>query len=514
MNKLYNLKLTLLVLALAFLGTNSFSQTEVVFDYSGSIETYTVPDGVTVLRITAEGAQGGNNGGVGAIMQGDFNVTPGEEISILVGQQGVTDGEVRSGGGGGSFVIAADDEPMIIAGGGGGRSWNGTGEMPLAPGIDANITENGNDGYSEGNGLEDGYLFRFGSGGTEGNGGGMTIGADGSPHAGNGGGFLTNGVNGDCGSGGASYLTGGAGGTGCLSAFGGFGGGGSGGNSGGGGGGGYSGGGGAYHNPTNGGGAGSFNAGANQNNNTGRTGNGLITILENPCDVLTTTVSSTDLCSADMLTLFAESSNGGVISWDNDVENGVEFQPNMVGEFTFTATSSHEDDCSFIVTILFRESPEYDLVVANEVFVDDGIIALELISGIFPFQYDWSNDGTGDFDDPQNLTGIGAGTYSVTVSHDNGCTRTKSATLTDVLSIEDQKEKSMLAIYPNPIKDIAVIAFNGAFQYEIINVLGETVINGKGFDQETLNMEILKEGNYFVRVSNENQVVTQKVTRL
>ena len=36
------------------------------FDYTGAIETYVVPAGVTELRITATGAQGGSNGGLGA----------------------------------------------------------------------------------------------------------------------------------------------------------------------------------------------------------------------------------------------------------------------------------------------------------------------------------------------------------------------------------------------------------------------------------------------------------------
>ena len=47
----------------------------------GSIETFTVPEGVTSITIEAWGAQGGgSNGGKGARMKGDFTVTPGPEL--------------------------------------------------------------------------------------------------------------------------------------------------------------------------------------------------------------------------------------------------------------------------------------------------------------------------------------------------------------------------------------------------------------------------------------------------
>lgn len=79
-----------------------------------------------VYRITCGGAEGHGNGGSwaggkGAIIRGDFNLTQGEVICIVVGQQGLSSG----GGGGGTFVYKeANNTVLIIAGGGGGGAHN------------------------------------------------------------------------------------------------------------------------------------------------------------------------------------------------------------------------------------------------------------------------------------------------------------------------------------------------------------------------------------------------------
>ncbi len=253
------------------------------FFYTGGIVNYTVPAGVTTLHMRAIGAQGGNNGGLGADMQGDFAVTPGDVLQILVGQQGLTNFttcyvHAGAGGGGGSFIVTSSNVPLLVAGGGGGNLCD------INAAIDASLSTTGNDGYSPA------YPNDYGVGGVGGN--GATNAPSGSgPHAGNGGGFLTDGQIAQCGGAGVSFLSGGAGGLGCggnPDINGGFGGGAGGGNAGGGGGGGYSGGGGSYHYPGNGGGGGSYNAGSNQVNalSTG-TGNGMVII---GTDNITTTL--------------------------------------------------------------------------------------------------------------------------------------------------------------------------------------------------------------------------------
>lgn len=90
-------------------------------------QAYTVPAGVTAVRVTATGAPGGTGapgptgpgvaGGLGAEVTGDLAVTPGEVLYVEVGGQG-TDGSSSGGG-----------LPGWNGGGLGGRSFGGDGSF-------------------------------------------------------------------------------------------------------------------------------------------------------------------------------------------------------------------------------------------------------------------------------------------------------------------------------------------------------------------------------------------------
>jgi hypothetical protein len=253
--------------------------TSVTFNYTGSTQTWQVPDNVTFIRIQAYGAQGGGNngteGGLGAYMSGEFMVTPGQQLLILAGGQGESgDGLSQyAGGGGGSFVTDYSFNPWVIAGGGGGSNGGPT-----------NSNMHGATGTSGKNGYSPNSPTNYGVGGSGGS--GATNALLGFACGGNGGGLYSAGAEPLCAipgtpTSGDSFDNGGAGGTAaCGSGVqGGIGGGGGGGCHGAGGGGGYSGGGGSYGVGGNGGGGGSFNAGNNQNNVAGlNQGNGRVVI--------------------------------------------------------------------------------------------------------------------------------------------------------------------------------------------------------------------------------------------
>ena len=61
MKKIYKFSKLLLIL-LAGWGLSGYAQTTYSFAYTGAVQTWTVPPGVTIVAINAAGASGGLNG--------------------------------------------------------------------------------------------------------------------------------------------------------------------------------------------------------------------------------------------------------------------------------------------------------------------------------------------------------------------------------------------------------------------------------------------------------------------
>ena len=92
------------------------------FTYTGSDQSFTVPAGVTTIQVTLWGAggscgNGGGTGGAGAFLKGLLSVTPGQVLSLVVGQGGQHNSTASTYGGGGGTGTAEG-----FSGSGGGRS--------------------------------------------------------------------------------------------------------------------------------------------------------------------------------------------------------------------------------------------------------------------------------------------------------------------------------------------------------------------------------------------------------
>ncbi|MFB6263525.1 MAG: glycine-rich protein, partial [Bradymonadaceae bacterium] len=127
---------------------NKFNRNK-TFTHTGGVQTWTVPQGVKVVKIKVWGAEGGgaeccnnnvqDDGGKGGYAKGILPVTPGETLRIYVGGEGETgrsnrtaqggfngggDGEEWGAGGGGASDVrqggSSLKDRVIVAGGGGG----------------------------------------------------------------------------------------------------------------------------------------------------------------------------------------------------------------------------------------------------------------------------------------------------------------------------------------------------------------------------------------------------------
>ncbi len=130
------------------IGIHTNAQTT-TFNYTGSVQTYTVPPCVSSINVTVLGAKGGDgasiSGGSGGFVQATIPVTAGEVLEIYVGEAGINNvvtGPTTFNGGGSVFSYssagtagtgggASDirrspysvNDKLVVAGGGGGGGY-------------------------------------------------------------------------------------------------------------------------------------------------------------------------------------------------------------------------------------------------------------------------------------------------------------------------------------------------------------------------------------------------------
>lgn len=142
-----------------------------------------------------------------------------------------------------------------------------------------------------------------------------------------------------------------------------------------------------------------------------------------------------DISNAPMNILCYDQSNGSIdlsvtgnnpftYNWSNG-EQSEDLNNISAGNYSVTVTDA--DGCTSNSSIIVSEPTLLVSQIIGQTdetdhTLNDGTIDLDVNGGTAPYTYDWSNDGPEDPDnDTQDLTGLSAGSYTVTVTDSNGC---------------------------------------------------------------------------------------------
>ena len=236
-----------------------------------------------------------------------------------------------------------------------------------------------------------------------------------------------------------------------------------------------------------------------------------VTALYTP--TIVANASETEICFGDPLTLFG--SGGTTYVWDMGVTNNVEFTPDVSGVVTYTVTgTSSFSTCtgtdSIDITISAPIEITYTTVIEDA--GSDGEIDITVTGGVPPYIYDWDNDGSGDFDDTEDLTGLTGGTYTIVVKDDIGCFGEEEVVLGALAGLNENNGSS-IQVFPNPTSNNITVQLAGAFDYELISLTGEIILKGTATNQTQLSMSDLADGVYFVKILSANRTNTIKVVK-
>ncbi len=180
-------------------------------------------------------------------------------------------------------------------------------------------------------------------------------------------------------------------------------------------------------------------------------------------------------------------------------------------EITHGTCVGFSDDSLMIVE---NPSPTISGVVTDVTGGNDGAIDATF-TGTPTLTFDWDNDGTGDFDDTEDLSSLAPGTYTVVVMGGNGCTATSQFVVGSV-GLNEFGLNASMSIFPNPNDGKFTVSFTEMntekVSVQIINTLGQVVSEG-GVVNNSLEVDIRNSGAgiYMIRITDGIHSATRQI---
>ncbi|MEX2589915.1 MAG: T9SS type A sorting domain-containing protein [Chitinophagales bacterium] len=163
------------------------------------------------------------------------------------------------------------------------------------------------------------------------------------------------------------------------------------------------------------------------------------------------------------------------------------------------------------------ESPSATATATDATGSDDnGSVEVQATGGAEPYTYEWDDD---DNQTTEIITDLSTGTYTVTVTDNNGCETTASATVDREVAVENIEEIISFQLFPNPTNANVNLKMNMSRSVNVllewVNVLGEHVIKEDLGNTSNINRSYdlgqFASGIYFARISIGDQTIIKKV---
>lgn len=213
------------------------------------------------------------------------------------------------------------------------------------------------------------------------------------------------------------------------------------------------------------------------------------------------------ICQGTSYTLTATNPDAATITWDNGVSDGVAFTATNSGSTIYTATATIGACSSSDQMILVVDpAPVVTGVVTDANGGNNGAIDASVTSGTgTTMTYSWSSGQT-----TEDISGIGAGTYTLTVTDSLGCIGSETFTVQDVASV-DEFAGSTLLIYPNPTNGAFTIQLEGKYELAITDARGRLILQQSAADLTEFDLRDHESGMYFIRIVKDGEMIVKKL---
>ena len=182
------------------------------------------------------------------------------------------------------------------------------------------------------------------------------------------------------------------------------------------------------------------------------------------------------------------------------------------GSYSYTVTDANGCTANGSATITEPTALTSSGTTQNAVGSNNGSIDLSASGGTAPYTFLWSNSET-----TEDISGLAAGSYAVTISDANGCTDTTSFVISFVVGVNQLHVDKTMQVYPNPSSGLVQILvrqdITNAIQFELFNVLGAKVPFSITQNGAVYQMTILDAapGLYILRGVGDHEIFTKEL---
>ena len=251
-----------------------------------------------------------------------------------------------------------------------------------------------------------------------------------------------------------------------------------------------------------------------------------VTVEVTEPDPIELDVISTDIsCNGEMDGSYTISAAGGNGDYEYYI-NGegptteTEYENQAAGEIEIMVEDA--EGCSVMTTIEIEE-PEELVIASSDVTVDsgagDGEISIDVEGGTEDYTYDWSGPN-GFSSDEEDIDGLEAGEYTVTVTDENGCTVTE--TFNVLVGIEEIFNSVEVSLMPNPSEGEFYLDLAGLdgqeVAYQVVDMQGRVVLDeniewNAAEVRELIDLTSQSSGLYYLMIQIGDETGTLKMMK-
>ncbi|MDN4165110.1 Ig-like domain-containing protein [Cytophagales bacterium LB-30] len=239
----------------------------------------------------------------------------------------------------------------------------------------------------------------------------------------------------------------------------------------------------------------------------------------NPCEGFAVSLlSQTDnLCAGEANGAISVTVTGGTEPYAYSWSNGGESQ-NLsslaAGDYTLTVTDANECTVSLSVSITEPSALVVSFTTQAQTDADapNGSIDLTVSGGTSPYTYAWSNEAT-----EEDLSGLTAGDYNVTITDANGCSISQNITVAEDIEVVSGIAENAFQVkaYPNPCSEYLSIEWEGneVKTLRLLSLQGQMVQEHRLSGQQQYRLDVSKEqaGIYLLQIATGSRSQILKI---